>query len=109
MARNTRIVNAVTNEQPATGIQHADVVGDDTVKTIGDLAPNTSRVMITLESADARVTFDGRDPSNTAGSEVGHWYYDGAEFDLNRVTAQKMKIIEQTAASHYVLRITEFE
>ncbi len=109
MARNTRVVNMVTNEQPTAGVQHADVVGNDSVQTIGDLAANTSRVLITLEGADARVTFDGQDPSNTGGSEVGHWYYDGAVFDLNRVTAQKMKIIEQTAGSPYTLRITEFE
>lgn len=109
MGRNTRIVNTVTNEQPTTGVQHADVVGDDTVKTLGDLAENTSRVMITLEGADSRVTFDGRDPSNASGSEVGHLYYDGSVFDLNRVTAQQMKIIEKTAGSPYVLRITEFE
>ncbi len=109
MARNTRVVNTVTNEQPTTGVQHADVVGDDTVQVIGDLNERTSRILVTLEGADARVTYDGQDPDNTGGSEVGHLFFDGAVFDLNRNTANAMKFLEAVAGSHYTLRISEFE
>jgi len=109
VARNTRVVNQVTSEQPTSGVQHADVVGDDTVQSIGALNERTSRVMVSVENANVRVTYDGQSPDNTGGSEVGHLFYAGAVFDLNRNTASAMKFVEATAGDHYTLRISEFE
>jgi len=109
MGRNTRVINAVGAEQPTTGHTHADVVGNDTVKTLGALNDRTTKVVATLEAADVRVTFDGQDPVNALGSEVGHHYFDGAVFEMNRNTALAMKVLEHTAGSNYVLRVTEFE
>ena len=80
MARATRIVNTVADEQPTTGVQHPDVTIGSTVAVVGELNERTSRVYMMTEGGDVRVTYDGRDPSNS-GSEVGQ--LDGAIFDVN--------------------------
>jgi len=107
VARNTRVVNQVTSEQPTTGVQHADVTVGGTVVDLGALNDRTSRVLVTIDGANVRATYDGSAPATSPAA--GHLFYDGAELDLNRTTALAMKFVEATAATPATLRVTEFE
>jgi hypothetical protein len=112
MGRNTRVVNAVTAEVPIqeAGYDHDDVTVGASVTTLGDFHSRCSRVLISVEDAAVRYTYDDRDPVNgPAGSEVGHYMPAFGEFDLNVVTARSMKLVEAAAGSNARLIITEFE
>lgn len=107
--RAVKIVNQVAHDQPTTGVQHPDVIIGASAVGVGEINERTGRVYMMTEGGDVRVTYDGREPSNAAGAEVGKLFYDGAIFNENSVTASRMKFVAAASGVSVVLRISEFE
>lgn len=87
---------------------HPSVALGDAPLGIGAIQDdNCVRVTITCEG-DVRVTYDGSNPSNTAGSEAGHLFYDGHVFDVTRESAEAMLFVAAVTGGSPTLRITEW-
>ena len=100
---NTRIVNTPSQAIPQNNTSHAQ----NTITTAENvidftLAADTTHVLVQFNGADARVTFDGTNPTSTKG----FLYKDGASAYWTRQMAIAAKAV-QNAATAVVVEIQQ--
>lgn len=101
---NAKIVNTPSQAIPQSGAAHTQkTISSSAVAIInGPLNANTSHVLLQFNGANARVTFDGSDPS----AAKGFIYPDGATAYLTRSMALAAKSI-RAATTDVVVEIQE--
>jgi hypothetical protein len=88
---NSKIVNTPSQAIPQSGTSHtqATIAGTAVLIISGSLNANTSHVLMQFNGANARVTFDGSNPT----ASKGFIYPDGSTAYLTRSMAAAAKAI----------------
>lgn len=100
----TRQQNVSANMVPVSGVSDRSVTAGAAASAfiVAALSEQTTVVYWTLTGANARVTFDGSDPT----ASNGHQYVNGATQEWSPIRAQAARIIRE-AGTDAVFHITE--
>jgi hypothetical protein len=99
-----KVANIPTAAIPQSGAAHAQRTVSSTALLIidGSLNASTTQVLVQFNGADARVTFDGTNPTATKGFK----YVDGSSAYLSREMAIAAKAI-RNASTDVVVEIQQ--
>jgi hypothetical protein len=101
---NIVVISGVDNWVPVTGRAHADVAVTATATALNALHASTRKVLLTVETAAVRITFDGSTPT----TEHGHRFAAGSVLQISRRMAQRLKVVRATSTSA-TITVTECE
>jgi len=102
---NSRIVNTPSQAMPQPGTVHKQNTISNTAELVIDwtLATDTQHILVQVNGADIRVTFDG---STTPTASVGFRFPSGSSAYWTRTMALKAKAIRE-ASTDAVLELQE--